>query len=244
MKSLVKIFLTFLLIYSILPTEIYSYHQKGNEMYEISPEFFVHHNLITTEPNRDNHTENSILFLAEYCLLFKEKYGYLPFSRSEIKKTIEFFLIEDGHFVAHPDNFDESKENPWSHDNHTGAMSLSYMYNLDFHKKLNYRYWIYRTQPWNIVYYLNLKSPIFRFLMPILWIKCVSGVINFTDNDKTETGGKIVAYLKMGTLGMKWTRKLCEWILGKNTQFKSYRDVFNYYFKHENHPNRKIWEVK
>lgn len=213
-------------------------------MSQISPEFFVHHNLITTYPNRDNHTENSILFLAEYCLLYREQKGTLPFSRSEIQDTLDFFLIEPKHFVAHPDNYDETQENPWSHDNHNGAMTLSYLYKLPYHYTLGYKYWIYRTQPWNMAYYLILRSSWFKFLLPVIAIKHISGVINFTENDKTETGGKILGYLQMGVLGLKRTRKFCEWIKGLNTQFKSYRDVFNYYYKDENHPNRKIWEKK
>lgn len=221
---------------------IAAFLQQGYTMDKVSPEFFTHHNLVTTKPNMSNHTENSILYLAEYCVLYRNKFGKLPFSRVEIQDTIEFFRIDDKKFVAHPDSYDESKENPWSHDNHTAMKTLSYLYDLPYHKVFGYDYWIYRIQPWNIAYYEALSNRFIGFFMkPIIAIKHITGVINFTENDKTETGGKIVGFLQMSALKMTWTLKLCEWILKKNTMFGSYKEVFDYYFKYENHPNREIW---
>jgi hypothetical protein len=224
---------------------IAAFVSKGFAMDQISPEYFTHHNLVTVKPNMSNHTENSILYLAEYCLLYKQKFGKLPFSRTEIQDTIEYFRIGDKHFVAHPDNFDETKENPWSHDNHTGMVTLSYLYNLPYHKTLGYEYWKYRIQPWNLAYYAILSNKYLGFLLkPIIALKHITGVINFTENDKTETGGKIIGYIQLSVLNMDWTKRLCEWILKKNTMFKSYQAVFDYYFKDEKHPNREIWRVK
>ena len=212
-------------------------------MDQISPEFFVYHNLITTYPDTGEHTENSILFLAEYCLLFKEKFGRLPFTKDEVKQTIEFFLVGKDHFVAYPDSYDEEKENPWSHDNHTGAMTLSYLYGLDYHHKIGYKYLLYRIQPWNICYYLILSNPVFKFLAPIVVLKHLHGSFNYTEGSKTDTSGRVLAYLQLGVLGLTKTRNFCQWLLSKNTMFKSYKEVFAYYFKYDNHPNRKIWNL-
>lgn len=223
---------------------IVAFVTNGIAMDRISPEFFTHHNLVTVEPNMDNHTENSILYLAEYCLLYKLRFGKLPFSRVEIQDTIESFRLDGNHFVAHKDSYDEGKENPWSHDNHTGMVTLSYLYDLPYHKQLNYEYWIYRVQPWNVAYYFALAYPKLAFLVkPIIALKHITGVINFTENDKTETGGKILGFIHLSILNMTWTKKLCERILKKNTMFGSYQGVFDYYFKHEKHPNREIWKI-
>jgi hypothetical protein len=222
---------------------IVAFMTNGIAMDKISPEFFTHHNLVNVRPDQPSHTENSILYLAEYCILFKMKFGKLPFSRTEMQETIESFRVGDLHFVAHPDSYKEATENPWSHDNHTGLVTLSYLYNLPYHKSLGYEYWIYRVQPWNLAYYATLSNPILGILLkPIIAIKHITGVINFTENDKTETGGKILGFIHLSVLNMKWTKKLCEWILKKNTMFASYKEVFDYYFKYENHPNRKLWE--
>lgn len=159
-----------------------------------------------------------------------------------MQDTIESFSLSKTHFVAHKDSYNEADENPWSHDNHTGMVTLSYLYDLPYHKRLNYDYWIYRTQPWNLAYYATLAYPILGLLLkPIIAIKHVSGVIDFTENDKTETGGKILGFVHLNILGMNLTKKLCEYILKKNTMFGSYQEVFDYYFKCEDHPNRVLF---
>lgn len=54
-----------------------------------------------------------------------------------------------------------------------------------------------------------------------------------------KTDGKILAWLRCQSLGMKWTYKICSYFIKRNKNFGSWKKVFEIYYP-EGHPNREL----
>ena len=205
--------------------------------------YFTYHNLITVVPNAKSHTENSILFLAEYCLIYQQKFGKLPFSRTEIQGAIEFHRVGDNRFVARPDDFDEAKENPWSHDNHTGIVVLSMLYKLTYHKVLSWDYFKYRIQPWNLAFYVYAKFTGTILEYPLMLFTMFIVVLKGIDSMKSkETSGKLLTYVHTSMLGMNYYRDTICPKMSKKYGQPDWKTIFGIYFKAKDHPINLLFE--
>ena len=71
-----------------------------------------------------------------------------------------------------------------------------------------------------------------KWLSPLLSIMLI--ISCFTK--KTETSGKLKAWVMFKSLNMKITEKICDYFINKNTYLKSWPGVFKEYFKEEGHP--------
>lgn len=204
--------------------------------------YFTYHNLITVKPNADHHTENSILFLAEYCLIYKQRFGKLPFTRSEIQDAIEFHRVGPNRFIAQPEDYDEAKENPWSHDNHTGVVVLSILYKLPYHYTLSWDYLKYRIQPWNLAFYVYAKfmdTPVLNWFFYSLAYLVVF-IKGFDSMLSKETSGKILTYVHMSMLGMTYYRDILAPKMSAKYGQPTWESIFAIYFKAEDHPINKL----
>lgn len=214
------------------------------EIVKMAPEFFTHDYLLNPTPNTNNHVENSILFLAEYCLLYKLNYDSNPFLRQHIQEAIEFHRKDETTYMAYPNEDYETaskQENVWSHDNFTAVVVLSILFNLHYHRESSFKFkgWIYRTQPWNLLFWAKMKNgvwfaPIFWLLSPIIIFKHLSTMKNI------HTSGKILAFIQCKMLKMQWLEKLCVWYMKKVGYYKTWEEVFAVYFKYENHPINQL----
>ena len=118
--------------------------------------------LITNDSTDDSGT-NGIVFTAEFIILC-HMLGF-NWNKDDVKKILNQFFDSEG-IRQRPNK--SSKEDPASHDNLTAIMSLSYIYNLEFHKK----YKVLNTKVMHlrdIAYYSALKYPSFQWLfVPIV----------------------------------------------------------------------------
>lgn len=214
------------------------------EIVKIAPEFFVYENLLNPTPHQQKHTENSILFLAEYCLLYKLAYDSNPFIQNHIKDAIDYHRKNETTYMAYPNDDYEiasKQENVWSHDNFTAIVVLSKIFNLQYHNESTFKFkgWTHRIQPWNLLFWAKMKNgnwfvPIFWLLSPIIIFKHLSTMKNI------HTSGKILAFIQCKMLKMQWLEKLCVWYMKKFGYYSSWEQVFAVYFKYTNHPINQL----
>ena len=176
--------------------------------------------------------ENGILFAAEYFRLRKMNNVDLPTDKEKAMKAIQsqqksFTWLQalDGE--------------PNSHDNHTAITSLSYQFGLDYHKQYFYRDWTHRIHPRDIGYYLYLRFGAKKYLSFLLVPTIISMIIScryyIEKNGYPATSTKLLTWLRIETLDMKITRKICTYMINKS--FGSWYELFNIYFrKDQNHP--------
>jgi len=168
------------------------------------------------------HGENGVLFTAYYSHLATEE--LIDSDKAELAIEAAF----------------AQTEHPLSHDNMTGIVCLSKMYDLDYHKKFTHKDWKRRAHPRDVAFYLYAKCPILRPLtvLTILsmfwacWHKQQSmGVL--------DTDGKLLSWLRCKSFGWTLTEKMCTAII-KYRHNLNWSDIFKIYFRNDAHPNVRI----
>lgn len=172
--------------------------------------------------------ENSVLFLAEIATMVK-KLGYPTINAYYVEQIIDMTLAPG------------FENQPLSHDNMTGIVVLSKLYNFNYHKKYMHRSFWRRLHPRDIIFYLHNLNPIMKILttpfLPIVWLSqlvaCYNGYIH--PGGILDTDGKILAWLRNES--MRWTinQQLCNFILRKRFGY-SMQNIFAIYFKDSGHP--------
>lgn len=185
--------------------------------------------------------ENGSLYTVEYLLLCRN-YRKLVFrDKYFITKTLESIVLDLFKYIFRVENnpTSENPTEPFSHDNMTGILSLSYILDRKYHKKFFYKYWWRRIHPRDLGYYLYLYNPLFK---PLLLITSIAMIISCFPSYKIidgaivpRTDGKILSWIRLNTVRMPITAKICTWLIKK--QFGSWKNVFSTFFKDKEHPN-------
>lgn len=182
------------------------------------------------------HGEDDLLYLSEFCYLAKD---LDTLSESYVQRAIDAFMIYAYKY--------RNQNGMWSHDVHTGLVTLSRKYNLDYHKLLFYPGWTHRIQPWNVVYYTLLAGYKFAYLgLPILSLKMISDVLFDTykvidGKSILETDGVLLTWLRLQTGLFPITKGICEYILKRRK--KKWFEYFEIYFGNE-HPNTILAKLR
>lgn len=202
-------------------------------------DWFDTYSMVHTEPQPSD-SENGILFTTEYILL-----RLLETKLKDDNITLINFLLE-----KHRGKSVFFKQTPWgsdytdkaSHDNTTAAMVLSYICDLDHHKKFNDFYW----HPRDYIYYKYLQNKlvgkVFLFIPIITMIvSCIRTTKVRNNKEFIHTDGKLLTFVRTGAGKiMPKTYKLCTWILKRKFGENPWSKIFEIYFKNEDHPNRKL----
>ncbi len=76
----------------------------------------------------------------------------------------------------------------------------------------------------------------FSCLIPLLSLVCIVACFSKPD----QTSGKLKAWTMIESLGLRRTKKVCEYILNKRSNFRTFSGCFLEYFKEEGHPIREV----
>jgi len=193
----------------------------------------LHH---VNNPTTDS-SENELLFTAEYIMLSENSEQVVD---AELA-LLQFYydeVVEDRHM---------------SHDNKTGVVATWGAAIKDSIFKVGNRWWLH---PRDIVYYGYMKHGYWFY--PLLPIVSISNIIScartWKDHEGIDhrtntvvkwksltTSGKMLAFVRNKSAGLKLTQKICTWLIERNPEFRSWTNVAKIYFPHvgdsgENHP--------
>jgi hypothetical protein len=186
-------------------------------------------------------SENGPLFSAYFHILHKNK-----------KCNHPFLLRSIGAVQPAPHVFKPSANGGthFSHDNMTGLYCMYYMAfrSVPSHLPLTHKH---VKHPRDILFYMychTLKYGGFlvKLLQHILLaFPCLAMVISCLrkyerDGTTKATSTKLLAFLRCKTFGLNKTFRLCSYILNKSGLYTSWGDVFEFYFKHPEHPCRSM----
>jgi len=105
-----------------------------------------------------------------------------------------------------------------------------------------------RFHPRDVAFYFACHYPGLKYL--VLWITSIAMIISCAQTYKVRNGkkiiktdGKILSLLRILALDMKWTYKICTYLLQKNKHFVSWANCFKIYYAHnDQHPIRRVTE--
>lgn len=210
--------------------------------------------LINSLPGRKNE-ENALLWTVEHYFLTKSEDD-----ETVLKLAMYLCKIKTGIYEQHPCKSFTGDERYMSHDQLTAIAVSSYYFEQSHHldiwneiKRQGFRYNNVTPEtpgnrylhPRDIIFYGYLAGSIVcKLLLPILAIILIYSCLSrYKDKEKTmlATDGKLLSFIRcQGTKDksafFKVLYKLLTLIV--NMQFGSWKGVFEYYFKHPNHPNR------
>jgi hypothetical protein len=178
--------------------------------------------------NKDFHVdpygENGILFLAELVVLMDIKYNSLPISKPDLEHAIS---------VAIRDN------RPFSHDNATAVYALQDFYGIK--KDFFLADWWRRLHPRDVFFNLAVcYKPLWYLFLPINSLFILLTVFrdhwkNIDGDQVLATDGKLLAFVKLNTYNIPFTKKLCDDRIIK--RFGGWHKLFELYFRYnQEHP--------
>ena len=135
------------------------------------------------------------------------------------------------------------EEKHMSHDNKTGLVSIWGASIRDSIFKVGHRWWFH---PRDIVFYGYMKHGFWFWpLLPIVSlaniISCARTYKYYDDRPEPHhrqltTSGKMLAFVRNKSAGLKLTHKICTWLIKRNKHFGSWTKVAKLYFPNEGHP--------
>lgn len=215
-------------------------------------EYFDAYGMVKANMHEDGIGPNNILFYTEYCFL-KLLNGEELDSRSKITWIISQHksLYGSGTYKQSPTAPDSD---PASHDNMTAMVCLAYR--LKFKQFLkSFRVTYHSWHPRDILFYNWCKGglrrlliyPFWWLMIPIQFQSCWKRWKYRKNNKMFSTDGKLLTWLRcqalMGeSVVMRISWHLCSWAITRHGIFgvENWQDVFNFYFKEKDHPNRSF----
>jgi len=151
---------------------------------DIFEEWKNNNNLI--DVNMDDYGDNSIVFTAQFIFI-AHMLGY-KFRKEFIDELLSQFFDKDGfrHRVNNP-----SKVKFASHDNMTAILSLSYVYDLKYHKE--FKYFNKFLHPRDFFYYMSLK---YKYLQPLFIPLCGLFMLSTCARSIEKYPGSFVTWIK------------------------------------------------
>lgn len=142
-----------------------------------------------------------------------------------IKKCVDYTLFSD---------------QTLSHDNMTGALTLSKLCGLGYEDKLVYRQWWQRLHPRDIFYYNYLRGGVWRLMVfPFVVIFLIDGLLALYDNSLAKNGipnttGKLLHWLRCHTMINTGSKLWLIWFqllsLILKHKKQTWADIFKIYF--------------
>lgn len=187
------------------------------------------------------HGENDIVYTAEYYALVLLASNYKTrmerILKPDLIRALESLVVERGAFLS-----SDSSE-PWSHDNHTALISISQIYNLEYHTKFFWEGWWRRMHPRDLIFYIHslggfrglLALPFIPLLSLIMILGALPSYKKIDGQLVLATDGKLLSWLRLQTGNYPLTSRIYNYIIKK--RYGSWCNIFSVYFKDPEHPN-------
>jgi hypothetical protein len=174
--------------------------------------------------------ENGVLFTAYYACMMRLRLrpdqweAFKAANRIKVIQAISETLLDTNDYL--------------SHDNMTGIVCLSELFNLAYHKKLFHKHWWRRLHPRDIGFYLFAKTKIKLFLAPTFLAMFYACWHKQESMGNLDTDGKLLSWLRINTYDMTLMDQTCREILYTRHNL-DWDDIFDIYFLDETHPLRR-----
>jgi len=194
------------------------------------------------------HKENAGLRTATYSALAMLS-GEISQYRSSVNYVSALEALTDNEY-GEIRSYPKTNNRNISHDDITGAICAIKIIGLHLPAFRNEFPIIHpqRFHPRDVAFYFACHYPGLKYL--VLWITSIAMIISCAQTYKVRNGkkiiktdGKILSLLRILALDMKWTYKICTYLLQKNKHFVSWANCFKIYYAHnDQHPIRRVTE--